>query len=132
MRIRTSRIGLVTVTATAPVLQAQLTDTRLEFTVGIDRVDTGNPLLNPELHALVRALTEGTLEYRGARDGRRFTGHASAGDIVVPLDLHTQDPSAPDLDLVGRSEFRDIDVPVSWIGHLGHLAVDIDGTLHLA
>ncbi len=131
MNIRTNRIGLLSIHATAPVMNGVLSEQELEFTVRIDRVETGNPLLDPELHALIHQITSGTLVFRGRRSGEGFSGSASAGNVTVPLDLRISD-SGSALELAGRSQFSDVHVPLPGLGHIRHLEVDIDGQIRLA
>ena len=130
MQVRTSRIGLLSIHATAPVVGGTVSGTRLEFTVRIDAVNTGNPLIDPELHALIHQLTKGTLEFQGEREGDLYSGKAQAGDIVVPLDLHATGDGP--LEIKGTSQFTDLHLPLPGMGHIKHLEVDIDGRLHLA
>lgn len=130
MQVRTSRIGLLSIHATAPVVGGKLTEATLEFTVSIESVNTGNPLLDPELHALIHELTGGTLTFQGARKGDLFSGKAQAGQIVVPLDLHATGDSP--LEVNGTSQFTNLHLPLPGMGHIKHVEVDIDGRLHLA
>lgn len=130
MRIRTSRIGPLTFTASAPIVDGTVSDSELTFTVRIDEVATGNPLLDPELHALIHRLTSGTLTFSGRRQGHSFRGQASAGDITIPLDL-SADAGDAAMEVVGSSTFHDLHVPLPGMGHIEHLEVDIDGHLFL-
>lgn len=130
MHIRTNRIGLLSIQATAPVVDGVLSEHELEFTVRIDRVATGNPLLDPELQALIHQITSGILVFRGRRSGEGFSGSASAGNITVPLDLQTSDSGAV-LELAGQAQFSDVHVPLPGLGHIRHLEVDIDGRIRL-
>lgn len=131
MHIKTSRIGLLTIHATAPIIDGHWSDRDLTFTVRIDEVNTGNPLLDPELHALIHEVTRGILTFNGQRDGDVYSGAATAGQITVPLDLSaTVDESQ--VALAGTSTFQDVHVPLPGMGHIKHLAVDIDGSLYLA
>ncbi len=132
MHIRTNRIGLLSIHASAPVVGGRLSASDLEFTVRIDKVATGNPLLDPELHALIHQITQGTLTFSGTRDGDTFSGRATAGNIEVPLDLKRTETSDGALEVRGTSRFSDIHVPLPGLGHIKHLEVDIDGHLHLA
>ncbi len=131
MNIKTSRIGLLTIHATAPIVDGQLSDSDLTFTVRIDEVNTGNPLLDPELHALIHEITSGTLTFSGQRDGDVYSGHATAGQISVPLALSTTIQQS-EVAVAGTSTFEDVHVPLPGLGHIRHLAVDIDGSLYLA
>lgn len=130
MHIRTNRIGPLSIQATAPVVDGVLSEHELEFTVRIDRVATGNPLLDPELQTLIHQITSGTLVFRGRRSGEGFSGSASAGNITVPLDLQTSDSGAV-LELAGQAQFSDVHVPLPGLGHIRHLEVDIDGRIRL-
>lgn len=131
MHISTNRIGLLSIHASAPVVDGVVSDSQLSFTVRIDAVNTGNPLLDPELHALIHQLTSGTLQFTGSRQGDLYTGTAQAGDIRIPLDL-AADTQHTVMDVRGTSTFSDVHVPLPGLGHIKHLQVDIDGRLHLA
>lgn len=130
VQIRTSRIGLLTIHAVAPVVDGEVSDAELSFTVRIDEVSTGNPLLDPELHALIHEITSGTLQFVGQRAGEVYAGTASAGDITVPLSL-ALDPEQTTAQVRGSSTFSNLHVPLPGMGHIKHLQVDIDGHLHL-
>ncbi len=132
MQIRTNRIGLLTIHATAPVIDGMLSETTLEFTVRIDEVITGNPLMDPELHTLIHRITRGTLTFSGDRRGKAFSGEAQAGDITVPLTLTASGSGDGPLLVKGSSQFSEVHVPLPGLGHIRHLEVDIDGYLHLA
>ena len=130
MQIRINRIGLLTIHAVAPVVAGEVTDTDLTFTVSIEQVQTGNPLLDPELHALIHEISSGTLQFSGQRQGAVYSGKATAGDITVPLELAlTSEDEA--VAISGTSTFSDLHVPLPGLGHIKHLQVDIDGRLHL-
>lgn len=131
VKITTSRIGLLTIHATAPIIDGQVSDSDLRFTVRIDEVSTGNPLLDPELHALVHEITSGVLTFSGERTGDVYSGSASAGQITVPLALSAR-VGQSEVVVAGTSTFEDLHVPLPGLGHIKHLAVDIDGSLFLA
>jgi hypothetical protein len=111
--IRTNRIGLLTIHANAPIVDGEVTDSRLTFTVRIDEVRTG------------------VLQFSGQREGEVFSGSATAGQISVPLALSTQQEQMS-LSVRGTSSFTDIHLPLPGLSHIHHLEVDIDGRLHLA
>lgn len=129
MNVRTNRLGLLSIHATAPVIDGEVSETSLRFTVRIDQVVTGNPLLDPELHALIREITQGILSFDGELDGAAYAGHASAGRIVVPLTLRARGTGP--LEVSGSSQFSDVHIPLPGLGHIKHLVVDIDGHLHV-
>lgn len=141
INMKTSRIGLFSVHAKAPVVDgtAQISDgeVTLEFIVAIDQVRTGNPILDPEVHALVNSTSDGRLTFSGTGASlAEVNGHASAGTITVPLEL-VADPDSNDVDdalglqLRGRTTFTDIHLPLPGMGHIKHLDIDIDGLITL-
>lgn len=73
MNVRTNRLGLLSIHATAPVIDGEVSESALNFTVRIDQVVTGNPLLDPELHALIREITRGILTYPDSVTATRST-----------------------------------------------------------
>lgn len=129
--VRTNRIGLASIHARAPVVAAVVSRSRLEFTVGIAQVVTGNPLLDPELHALIHRITDGTLIFTGRGDGEVFTGQANAGTISVPLSLRATASATGPLHVAGSCAFSDVRTPLPGLGHIPHLEVNIDGHLHV-
>lgn len=139
IQLKTSRIGLLSVHAHAPVVTGTATITdghvELEFVVAIDKVRTGNPVLDPEVHALVRSGSDGMLTFAGtgeALDG--VEGHATAGNIKVPLQLQADgrpDADSLDLDVRGQTTFEDIHLPLPGMGHIKKIDVDISGLLTL-
>lgn len=131
MHISCNRIGLLMIHATAPVEGGHLSTRELAFSVRIDHVDTGNPLLDPELHALIRQITNGTLVFQGRRSGHGYTGTASAGAVTIPLELLAETVGST-LELTGQSHFSDVHVPLPGLGHIKALDVTIEGRLNLA
>lgn len=137
--MKTSRIGLFGIHAHAPVVDgtAQIADgqVRLEFIVAIDQVSTGNPMLDPEVHALVHSGSDGRLTFTGTGASlAEVTGHATAGNVKVPLELSAAGaPGGDDLELqvTGRTTFTDIHLPLPGMGHINQVDIDIEGLLTL-
>ncbi len=137
--LRTSRLGLLSVHAHAPVVEGQVDiangEVSLTFVVAIDQVSTGNPLLDPEVHALVNSGSDGKLTFTGSGASlAEVTGHASAGNVTVPLELAARpqrDDGEMPLELSGKTTFRDIHVPLPGMGHISHIDIDIKGLLTL-
>ncbi len=137
--MKTSRVGLFSIHAHAPVIDgsALISDGQvtLEFVVAIDRVATGNPLLDPEVHALVGSGSDGKLTFSGTGPSLAgVEGHASAGTVVVPLSLSAQpstEADSLDLDLRGTTTFEDIHLPLPGMGHIKKIDVDISGLITL-
>lgn len=137
--LKTSRIGLFGIHAHAPVVDgtARIADgeVTLEFIVAIDQVSTGNPVLDPEVHALVHSGSDGRLTFSGTGASlAEVTGHAVAGNVKVPLELAaTSSPDSDDLELqvTGKTSFTDIHLPLPGMGHIHQVDIDIEGLLTL-
>lgn len=137
--MKTSRIGLFGIHAHAPVVDgtARIEDgeVTLEFIVAIDQVSTGNPVLDPEVHALVHSGSDGRLTFTGTGATlAEVTGHASAGNVKVPLELSAASaPGGDDLHLqvTGRTSFTDLHLPLPGMSHIHQIDVDIEGLLTL-
>lgn len=138
--LKTSRVGLMSFHAHAPVVDGSVRmgagEVEVEFDVAIDQVATGNPLLDPEVHALVKAQSDGRLRFsgRGAELGA-LNGTASAGTISIPLAIvaaqSQRSDNSVDLEINGQTTFTDIHVPLPGLGHIKHIEVDISGVLTL-
>lgn len=138
--LKTSRVGLMSFHAHAPVVHGTVRiddgDVEVQFDVAIDQVATGNPLLDPEVHALVRAQSDGRLRFQGnGADLTALTGTASAGTISIPLELVAAESQTTDdgvdLQINGQTSFKDIHVPLPGLGHIKHIDIDISGVLTL-
>jgi hypothetical protein len=136
--LKTSRVGLLSIHAKAPVVdgQVRIADGQVEmtFVVAIDQVNTGNPLLDPEVHALVRSGSDGKLTFSGAGSAlQELNGRASAGNITVPLELSATpgDAHQEGWHISGQTSFQDIRLPLPGLGHIKHIDVDITGLLSL-
>lgn len=94
LHVKTSRLGLIEVQATAPVGGGQLTDAdprsgqrRLTVDVLISQVRTGERFIDPELHALIMRTSDGVLHFQGAGTADEFTGSSAAGTVTLPMSL---------------------------------------------
>lgn len=137
--MKTSRIGLFGIHAHAPVVdgKARIEDgeVMLEFIVAIDQVSTGNPVLDPEVHALVHSGSDGRLTFSGTGATlAEVTGHAVAGNVKVPLELAASPSTASDdllLQVTGRASFTDLHLPLPGMSHIHQVDIDIEGLLTL-
>lgn len=144
IKVVTSRIGVVTITATAPVTGGTLTLARsqaeLEFQVDINATHTRHPALDPEIHMIVMRESNGLLSYRGVSqlDGNRFrfAGHARAGKSAVPLVLVTRacevNEPAFEMAITGTVTFSHLNLSVLRLPRITGLQVQIVGTLVMA
>lgn len=145
IKLRTSRIGMFTIDATAPIVGGEADwaagKATLKLQVGISEVKTGNRLLDPEVHALVNSGSDGVLTFDG--EGHvsdrevRFEGRAWAGSVEVPLVLTGEpqdggeDDEFRDVKIDGTATFEDIHVPLPGFGHVKSIDVEIEGLLRL-
>lgn len=129
--------------ATAPVIGGDLVwsrkTARLRLTVAIDRVRTGNAMLDVETRALVRRGSAEVLTFVGAGPVRTSTitivGEASAGRITVPLVLtgrasFESEPGAS-LELSGTASFENVRIPMRGVRGTHRLDVRVTGDLSL-
>ncbi len=142
IRMKTSRIGLFTITASAPIVGGTAdwssADAVLTFQVGINEVTTGNPLLDPEVHALVAKGSDGVLTFTGTGtvngDDIAFAGIAKAGNVEVSLQLTglvAGENADRDVSISGTATFSDIQLPLPGLSNVNHIDVYIVGELKL-
>lgn len=142
VRLRSGRIGLVSIDATAPVSGGELvvTGEQAHFTLRLDlgRLRTGNFLMQAAARSLVSSNRVSVLVYEGAGstdgDGWRVTGTAVGGTIEVPLDLaimaigSTSDPMA-EIDIAGSANVGTVHIPLPGIGTVEDFGFDVDARL---
>jgi hypothetical protein len=143
IRLKTNRIGLIKVDATAPIVGGEAdwtsTQARLLLLVGISEVTTGNKLLDPEVHALINRGSDGVLSFDGegtvTDDAVEFVGRAWAGNVEVPLTLSgTSDgehDDERDVTLGGTATFHDIHLPIPGLTHVNSVDIHFEGLVKL-
>ncbi len=144
IHMKTSRVGLISVNAHAPIIGgfadwlAHKAD--LAIDIGIGNISTGNALLDPEVRSLINKGSDGVLRFVGAghatNDELRFEGHATAGNIVVPIVLlgrpgGLSEHDVLDIVLSGTATFEDIKLPLPGFGHVKKIDVHIAGDIKL-
>ncbi|MEI6620675.1 MAG: hypothetical protein WCP28_02040 [Actinomycetes bacterium] len=141
--MKTDRVGVFVIDAHAPILGGSADWTsqvaQLTFDVAISEVKTGNPLLDPEVHALVKKGSDGVLTYHGtgSADGDevQFEGTAKAGDVEVPMaitgDVEGSGDDPRDLRLTGTATFSDVHIPLPGFGHVHEVKIHVVGVLQL-
>lgn len=143
VRLRSGRIGLMSVDVSAPVTGGELVVSSADgvrFTLRMDlgQLKTGNFLLQAAARSLVSRHDAGVLSYDGhgsaADSGWQVTGHATAGDVDLVLDLAITaigtptDPMA-EIELVGSADVGTVHLPLPGLGTVEDFSFDVDARL---
>ncbi len=145
VRLRSGRIGLVSVDVTAPVVRGRLVVSagraELSLVLGLDRLRTGNFIMQAAARTLVTRHDAHELEYAGAgpsdQVGWLVTGTATSGDIEVELDLQLT-PRGPahapmgEIELVGSANVGRVHLPLPGLGTVDDFSFDVDARLGLS
>jgi hypothetical protein len=144
VRLRSGRIGLVSVDVKAPVTGGELTvaagSARLTLRLALDQLKTGNFLMQAAARALVTRHDAHLLTYDGAGAQAlapwHVTGHAASGDVDVELDLTvTPCGTAPDrmdeIELVGSANLGTVHLPLPGLGTVEDFSFDVEARLAL-
>lgn len=140
VRLRSGRIGLVTIDVQAPVTSGLLVideqRVRLTLELRLDRLRTGNPLMQVAARALVTSHQASALAYRGegaVTDLLRVQGVARAGTVEVDLALQIDpiEPSMTAVEIRGSAEVGTVHLPLPGLGTVRDLAFDVEARLAL-
>ena len=144
VRLRSGRIGLMSVDVTAPVTGGELicTDDGVRFTLRMDlgQLRTGNFLMQAAARSLISRHDAGVLSYDGrgsaADGGWQVTGHATAGDVDLVLDLTVTaigpaDDPMREIELVGSADVGTVHLPLPGLGTVDDFSFDVDARLAL-
>ena len=142
VRLRSGRIGLMSVDVAAPVTGGELvsTDEGVRFTLRMDlgQLRTGNFLMQAAARSLIARHDAGLLSYDGqgsALDaGWQVTGHATAGDVDLVLDLTITAVGAAadamsEIELVGSADVGTVHLPLPGLGTVDDFSFDVDARL---
>ena len=142
VRLRSGRIGLMSVDVTAPVTGGELVsaDDGVRFTLRMDlgQLRTGNFLMQAAARSLISRHDAGLLSYDGhggAGDSAwQITGHATAGDVDLVLDLTvaaigTPDEPMSEIELVGSADVGTVHLPLPGLGTVEDFSFDVDARL---
>lgn len=139
LHVKTSRLGLISVQATAPVGGGRLSDAdpssgrrSLRIEVLISRVRTDEHFIDPELHELIMKTSDGVLVFEGDGIGSEFQGNSSAGTIVLPMSLSLALGSGNAAGVLptsvdGRVDISDMHVPLPGFSRFRSASVTITG-----
>lgn len=142
VRLRSGKIGLVSIDATAPVSGGELSvdGDKVRFTLRLDlrQMRTGNFLMQAAARSLVSSNNVQSLDYTGdgsaTSDGWQVSGAAIAGTIGVPLELTITaiGPSSDamaEIDIVGSASVGRVHIPLPGLGTVDDFGFDIDARL---
>jgi hypothetical protein len=142
VRLRSGRVGLVSVDVGAPVSGGTLVvdeaGAHLTLRLALDQLKTGNFLLQAAARTLVSRHDAHVLTYDGrgpATDtGWAVTGHATSGDVDVELvlDVTPIGPAANPMDaieLVGSANVGTVHLPLPGMGTVEDFSFEVDARL---
>ena len=130
-------------TLKAPIDSADLTSDDagvvLTMSIGLDRVKTGNFLLDIGLSGFLSSYGAKELQYVGSGpsgvDPVRVGGVATSGRVVVDLELALRETHATEvgmtLQVSGTAVFADVEVPIPGIGRLSDLTLQVHAEIPL-
>ena len=144
LRLRSGRVGLMSVDVSAPISGGELVSEggQAHFTLRMDlgQLKTGNFLLQAAARSLVSRHDAGVLAYEGSGpadgDAWQVTGHATAGDVDLVLDL-TITAVGPggspmdEIELVGSANVGTVHLPLPGMGTVDDFSFDVDARVAL-
>jgi hypothetical protein len=144
VRLRSGRIGLVSVDVKAPVTGGELTvsdgGVRLTLRLALDQLKTGNFLMQAAARTLVTRHDAHVLTYDGTgpddAGAWRVVGHAMAGNVDVTLQLTitasgTSVDRMDEIELVGSANLGTVHLPLPGLGTVEDFSFDVDARLAL-
>ncbi len=142
VRLRSGRIGLVSIDATAPVVGGSLTiaEASVTFTLklALEKLKTGNFLLQAAARSLVTSNKAHELDYEGTGgttgEGWSVTGSAVGGTIEVPLALAItaigpSDSPMAEIDIMGSAQVGRVHIPLPGLGTVDDFGFDVEAKL---
>ncbi len=142
VRLRSGRIGLMSVDVSAPVTAGDLhvdgERVQLRLTLALDKLRT-NFVMQRAARSLITRNEAHALTYTGigvSGQPWQVSGAAVAGDVTVELSL-TVTPVGPaddpmsEIELVGSAELGTIHLPLPGLGTVDDFAFDVDARLAL-
>ena len=142
-RLRSGRIGLMSIDVSAPVTRGRFSVTAdsisINLDLGMDKLTTRNFIMQAAARTLVTRHDAHELNYQGT--GRnaapwRVSGVAKSGDVDVNLDL-TITPMGPAVDpmagieIIGSANVGTVHLPIPGLGTVEDFSFDVDAKLGL-
>ena len=144
VRLRSGRIGLVTVDVTAPVVSGHLSVSEsgaaLALVLGLDQLRTRNFIMQAAARTLVTRHRAHELAYDGSGPsssaGWSVSGTATAGDVAVDLllqisPLGTEAMPMAEIELAGSANVGTVHLPLPGLGTVEDFSFDVDARLAL-
>ncbi|MFZ1363046.1 MAG: hypothetical protein WAS05_08990 [Candidatus Nanopelagicales bacterium] len=140
IHLKTKRIGIFKVNATAPIVGGFLNwdsaEAELEVKMDINQINTGYPILDPQFKKLIASGSDGILVFDGKGEQgsseTSFTGKAQAGDVIVDMSIvGTQSADGQTLAVEGTATFTDVHIPIPGFSKLNTIDINVEGTLVL-
>jgi hypothetical protein len=142
VRLRSGRIGLVSVDVSAPVSGGELVvagqQARFTLRLALDQLKTRNFLMQAAARTLVTRHDAHVLTYEGTGpvtpSGWQVAGHAAAGDVDLELQLEVSaigpdgDPMA-EIEIVGSANVGTVHLPLPGLGTVEDFSFDVDARL---
>ena len=144
VRLRSGRVGLMSLDVTAPVSGGELAvaagGVELTLRLALDELRTRNFLMQAAARSVVSRYDAHVLTYHGLGrdpDGPwHVSGHAVAGTVDVLLELAVT-PCGPavdpmsEIDLVGSAQLGTVNLPLPGLGTIEDFGFDVDAHLAL-
>ncbi len=142
VRLRSGRIGLMSIDATAPVAGGELVigevDVMFRLRLDLQQMKAGNFLLQGAARGLISSHGVQTLDYEGrgatSSGGWAVSGTAVGGSIKVPIDLLITaigSPPSPmsEIDISGSASVGTVHIPLPGIGTVEDFGFDLEARL---
>ncbi len=142
VRLRSGRIGLISIDVRAPVVSGTLTvgddGIDLELVLALNHLRTRNPIMQAAARALVASHHASELRYSGTGLSLapwHVDGLAAAGSVTVPLGLLIRPAGTaarPDaVEIAGSASLGTVHVPLPGLGTIDDFAFDVEARLAL-
>ena len=143
VRLRSGKIGLFTVDVTAPVRHGSLhidaSGVRLDLVLALERLSTGNFLVDRAAKSLVTRHNAHDLTYRAnghaGEQPWNVAGHAVSGDVDVELRVTVSPVGVlnpmDEIEIVGSGDMGTVHLPMPGLGTVDDFSFDVDARLSL-
>lgn len=142
VRLRSGKIGLVSIDATAPVSGGELVlgehDVVFRLRLDLQQMKTGNFLMQAAARSLISSNGVTGLDYEGrgsaTETGWTVSGTAVAGTIDVPLDLviaaiGPSESPLSEIDIAGSAQIGTVHIPLPGLGTVDDFGFDVEAKL---
>lgn len=143
VRLRSGKIGLISVEASAPVSSGELHlgehETTFVLALALDKLKSPNFIMQRAARSIVTKHDGHDLTFDGrgpaGNEPWMVNGLASAGSIEVTLDVTLSPTSRTDammdVELTGIAEFGDVSLPLPGMSNIADFSCDVDAVLRM-